>query len=368
MEFCKQYNAASESQRGTVVPAEITVFEDRSFTFVTQDAAHAGAAAGRRRPRQGLRRPRAGRRRARSPTPSSPRSPSTKMPDLNANDLEAAKRQVAGTARSMGITVKWLTDDPHQEELQEVRRRRPPVRPQTASTARARPSTWSRAWPSAKFDETVELAVRLGVDPRKADQIVRGTVGLPAGTGKDGPGGRLRRRPTPPPRPGRPAPTWSAPTTWWPGSRAASSTSTWPSPPPTSWARSASWAGSSVPGASCPTPRPAPSPPTWAGPSREFKGGRVEYRTDRYGNIHVPIGKVSFDRRALLQNLRAVIEELQPGQAGLGQGPVHAGHHRVVHHGPRRQGRPQPAPCPRRRAGGSLLRLGGAVVPSRSTT
>ena len=43
---------------------------------------------------------------------------------------------------------------------------------------------------------------------------------------------------------------------------------------------------------------------------REFKGGRVEYRTDRYGNIHVPIGKVSFDRKALLTNLRAVVEEL----------------------------------------------------------
>jgi large subunit ribosomal protein L1 len=53
---------------------------------------------------------------------------------------------------------------------------------------------------------------------------------------------------------------------------------------------------------------------------REFKGGRVEYRTDRYGNIHVPIGKVSFDRRALLQNFQAVIEELQRAKPASAKG------------------------------------------------
>jgi large subunit ribosomal protein L1 len=53
---------------------------------------------------------------------------------------------------------------------------------------------------------------------------------------------------------------------------------------------------------------------------REFKGGRVEYRTDRYGNIHVPIGKVSFDRRSLLENLRAVVDELQRAKPASAKG------------------------------------------------
>jgi large subunit ribosomal protein L1 len=53
---------------------------------------------------------------------------------------------------------------------------------------------------------------------------------------------------------------------------------------------------------------------------REFKGGRVEYRTDRYGNIHVPVGKVSFDRRALLENVRAVIDELQRAKPAAAKG------------------------------------------------
>ena len=105
MEFCKQYNAATESQRGTVVPAEITVFEDRSFTFVTKTP-----------PTPVLLRAAAGLDKG-SPTPGREAAGTvtdaqvadiarTKMPDLNANDLDAAKKQVAGTARSMGITVR----------------------------------------------------------------------------------------------------------------------------------------------------------------------------------------------------------------------------------------------------------------------
>jgi large subunit ribosomal protein L11 len=105
MEFCKAYNTATESQRGTVVPAEITVFEDRSFTFVIKTPptpvllrAAAGLEKGSTAP---------GREAAGTVTDAQVTEiATTKMPDLNANDLEAAKRQVVGTARSMGLTVK----------------------------------------------------------------------------------------------------------------------------------------------------------------------------------------------------------------------------------------------------------------------
>ena len=76
----------------------------------------------------------------------------------------------------------------------------------------------------------------------------------------------------------------------------------------------------------------------------EFKGGRVEYRTDRYGNIHVPIGKVSFDRTALLENFRAVLDELQRAKPAAAKGRYIQGDHAVLHHGPGRQGRSRPAP------------------------
>jgi len=104
MDFCKAYNAATEAQRGTIVPVEITVFEDRSFTFITKtpptpvlirDAV--GIAKGATNP---------GKDQAGVLTQDQLLAiAETKLPDLNANDIEAAKLQVAGTARSMGIKV-----------------------------------------------------------------------------------------------------------------------------------------------------------------------------------------------------------------------------------------------------------------------
>jgi large subunit ribosomal protein L11 len=104
MDFVKAYNAATESQAGTIVPVEITVFEDRSFTFVLKTP-----------PTPVLLREKAGLEKA-SQTPGRAKAGSVteaqvaeiaeiKMPDLNAYDLEAAKQQVRGTARSMGIDV-----------------------------------------------------------------------------------------------------------------------------------------------------------------------------------------------------------------------------------------------------------------------
>jgi large subunit ribosomal protein L11 len=104
MDFCKMYNAQTESQRGTVVPAEITIFEDRSFTFITKTPPTPvllRAAAGIDKGAQA-----AGREIVATISDAQlTEIAQTKMPDLNANDIEAAKKQVAGTARSMGIKV-----------------------------------------------------------------------------------------------------------------------------------------------------------------------------------------------------------------------------------------------------------------------
>jgi large subunit ribosomal protein L1 len=171
----------------------------------------------------------------------------------------------------------------------------------------------------ANFDETVELVVRLGVDPRKADQIVRGTVALPAGTGKDVRVAVFAQGEA---------------------------------------ATAAREAGADIVGADdlaeqiqggmldfdvtiaspdlmpvvgrlgrvlgprglMPNPKSGTVTPDVAKAVGEFKGGKVEYRTDRYGNVAVPIGKASFQPTALLENFRAVVDELNRAKPAAAKG------------------------------------------------
>jgi large subunit ribosomal protein L11 len=105
MEFCKAYNAATEAQRGQIIPVEISVYEDRSFTFVTKTppAARlllkaAGVEKGSGEPHK---------TKVAKVTMDQVREiAQTKMEDLNANDIDQAAKIIAGTARSMGITVE----------------------------------------------------------------------------------------------------------------------------------------------------------------------------------------------------------------------------------------------------------------------
>ena len=104
MEFCKAYNAATESQRGQIIPVEISVYEDRSFDFITKTPPAsrlilkaAGVDKGSGVPHK---------EKVASITRAQVREiAETKMPDLNANDLDAAEKIIAGTARQMGITI-----------------------------------------------------------------------------------------------------------------------------------------------------------------------------------------------------------------------------------------------------------------------
>jgi large subunit ribosomal protein L11 len=105
MEFCKQFNARTQAQTGTTIPVEITVFADRSFTFITKTPPAAvllkkavGLASASGEPN---------RTKVGTVTRDQLREiAETKMPDLNANDVEAAMKMIAGTARSMGLEVE----------------------------------------------------------------------------------------------------------------------------------------------------------------------------------------------------------------------------------------------------------------------
>jgi len=105
MDFVKAYNAATESQMGTIVPVEITIYEDRSFTFVTKTPPAAVMLRQAARVEKGSATPHT--EKVGSVTRAQVRQiAETKMVDLNANDVDAAMKIVEGTARSMGLTVE----------------------------------------------------------------------------------------------------------------------------------------------------------------------------------------------------------------------------------------------------------------------
>jgi large subunit ribosomal protein L11 len=104
MDFVKQYNAATEAQAGTIIPVEITIFEDRTFTFVLKTPPAPVLLREKAKVAKGSSNP--GKQTAGSVTEADIEEVAKiKMPDLNAYDLEAAKEQVRGTARSMGLKV-----------------------------------------------------------------------------------------------------------------------------------------------------------------------------------------------------------------------------------------------------------------------
>lgn len=170
-----------------------------------------------------------------------------------------------------------------------------------------------------KFDEGVDVVVRLGVDPRKADQMIRGTVALPSGTGKDvriavfaqGEAATAARE---------------AGAGHVGGDELAAEVQggmtdfdvaiATPDMMPT-----VGKLGRVLgPRGLMPNPKTGTVTPDVVKAIGEFKGGTVEYRTDRFANVHVPIGKASFSEEALLSNLRALTAELQRAKPAAAKG------------------------------------------------
>lgn len=177
----------------------------------------------------------------------------------------------------------------------------------------------AKAMATAKFDETIELAVRLGLDPRKPDQTVRGTVALPSGTGKT-----VRVAVFAAGEDAQAARDAGADIVGTDDLAAdiekgkmdfdiAIST-------PDLMPMVGKLGRALGPRGLMPNPKTGTVTQDVARAVTEFKGGKVEYRTDRYGNVQVPIGKASFTQSALEANFTAVIDELQRARPSSAKG------------------------------------------------
>ena len=169
------------------------------------------------------------------------------------------------------------------------------------------------------FDETIEAAVRLGVDPRKAEQMIRGTVSLPHGTGKT-----VRVAVFAAGEAAREAEEAGADIV---GSDdliarveggfldfdIAIAT-------PNLMAQVGKLGRTLGPRGLMPNPKTGTVTNDVGKTVAEFKAGKVEYRTDRYGNVHVPIGKASFESKDLLENYHAVLDELLRAKPAASKG------------------------------------------------
>jgi large subunit ribosomal protein L1 len=162
---------------------------------------------------------------------------------------------------------------------------------------------------SAKFDETVELAAKLGIDPRKADQAVRGTVGLPHGLGKEvrvavfAQGDAARKARDAGADVVGDADLVEAVQGGMLDFDVAIAT-------PDMMGQVGKLGKLLGPRGLMPNPKSGTVTPNVGEAVAQFKAGRVEYRNDRFGNVHLPLGKASFDVASLLENYVAAIEEL----------------------------------------------------------
>ena len=238
-----------------------------------------------------------------------------KLVDLNARDIDEASKVIAGTARSMGVEVDLMTQ--HGKRYRE---------------ARARRSTASRVYspleairilksaPPAKFDETVEVHFHTGLNVRHADQQLRGTLMLPHGSGKDvarrrlrrgregqgGPGRRRRRRRR---RPISPAQIEG-------GFDDFDVTIATPDMMGTV-GRLGRILG---PRGKMPNPKAGTVTFDVGKAVSDAKAGKLEYRTDRGANVHLALGKRSFDERALLENYAAILDEIVRARPAAAKG------------------------------------------------
>ena len=333
MDFCKQYNERTASQAGMIIPVEITVYEDRTFTFITKTPPASFLIKQALKIESGSKEPNRNKV-GKLTNKQLEEIAQDKMPDINANDIEAAKKIIAGTARSMGVEVKRNGAEA-RKAVQEPRRE---LRQEALfSTDEAIALVKKNA--NAKFNETIEIHIRLGVDPKKSDQNVRGTVLLPHGTGRSvrviafakGDNAKAAREA---------GADFVGEKDLIEKVKAGFTEFDVAVATPDMMAQVGKELGRIL-AQKMPNPKSGTVSPNIAGAIRDIKAGKVEYRLDKSGDHSHDRRQGEVRREALLENIDTLIDAIVRAKPSASKG-TYLERHAHEHDGPGRKNRPEP--------------------------
>ena len=330
MDFCKNFNARTAKDDGLIIPVVVTIYADRSYTFITKTPPAsvllkkvANLAKGSAEPN---------RNKVGTVTAKQVEEIArTKMPDLNCTDLQAADSDgqrhgpIDGHRCSRLNSRAWEGAQrpcgPRGGTWQNTARNsRPrPHRSRTGSTSIEEAIPLIQKVKFAKFDETVEMAMRLGVDPKHADQMVRGTVVLPHGLGKSkkvlaiaGADKQKEASDAGADHVGGDELVEKIIGGWMDFDAVVATPD---------MMRAVGRLGKVLgPRGLMPNPKTGTVTPNVAQAIKEIKAGKVEFRVDKTGIIHAPVGKISFPAQSLIDNVHALVDSVVKAKPSAAKG------------------------------------------------
>ena len=316
MDFCKAFNAQTQQDSGTIIPVEITVFEDRSFTFITKTPPAAVLIKEKLGIPKGSGEPHSNKvgkitvAQLREIAEAEDAGPERKRPRRRDED-HRRHRPLDGRRRRGEALMAGKRGKRFREAYEKIDRTRH-YEPSEAVDL-------IKATAGAKFDETVEVHIRLGVNVRHADEQLRGTLALPNGTGGD-----------------------VTVAVFAEGDKAKEATEAgadFVGSDDLAERIEAGWTDFDIviatpdqmpkvgrlgrvlgPQGKMPNPKVGTVTADVGKAVSETKSGKVEYRTDRQAVVHLSIGKVSFTEQALLENYAAVIDEIVRAKPAVAKG------------------------------------------------
>jgi len=315
MEFCKAFNAQTQGvEPGLPLPVVITAYADKSFTFIIKTPPATTLIKKAIKLDKGSARPHTDKV-GKITRAQLEEIANTKMKDMTAADLDAAVRTIAGSARSMGVTVEgvMIMALTKKQKTQVGKIDSNKLYPLSDAL------TLVKEFATAKFDESIDVSVQLGIDAKKSDQVVRGAVVMPNGTGKIARVAVFAQGPK-----AEEALAAGADVVGMDDLAARVKAGDMPFDviiaAPDAMRIVGTLGQILGPRGLMPNPKVGTVTPDVAGAVKNAKAGQVQFRVDKAGIIHASIGRRSFESDKLQGNLAALVDALNKSKPATSKG------------------------------------------------